>query len=246
MEFFLSSDIHHGDELFSVQSRGKQCAFMSLSAILTAQNIPLIDWSKTTFNNVLLQGDTMHSKALDHGLIVLDPRIEFLSIDNLPTVVSIPCGKNMFSYEICRSVTSPIHANTATSPVMPTNSDLHVVVQSADTLKDIDQLVEVQNIDIDLPIVVEPVEAQNIIDLPIVVEPVEAQNNIELPIWVEPIEAQNIELPIGVEPIEAQNIEIPIVVEPIEAQNIIEQPIIEIHEAYLHWPQKYPQMICLG
>ena len=59
MEFFLSSDIHQGDELFSVQSRGKECAFMSLSAILTAQNIPLIDWSKTTFNNVLLQGDTI-------------------------------------------------------------------------------------------------------------------------------------------------------------------------------------------
>ncbi len=54
---------------------------MTLSAILTAQNIPLIDWSRTTFNNVLLQGDTMHLKALDHGLIVLDPRIEFLSID---------------------------------------------------------------------------------------------------------------------------------------------------------------------
>ncbi len=33
MEFFLSSDIHQGDELFSVQSRGKQCAFMSLSFI---------------------------------------------------------------------------------------------------------------------------------------------------------------------------------------------------------------------
>ncbi len=99
---------------------GKQCAFMSLSAILTAQNIPLIDWSKTTFNNVLLQEDTMHLKALDHGLIVLDPRIELLSIDNLPTVVSISCGKNMFSYEICRSVTSPIHANAATSPVMAT------------------------------------------------------------------------------------------------------------------------------
>ena len=152
MEFFLSSDIHQGDELFSVQSRGKQCAFMSLSAILTAQNIPLIDWSKTTFNNVLLQGDTMHLKALDHGLIVLDPRIEFLSIDDLPTVVSISCGKNMFSYEICRYVTSPIHANTATSPVMATSSDLPVVVQSVDTLKNIDQLVEVQNIDIDLPI----------------------------------------------------------------------------------------------
>ena len=78
----------------------------------------------------------------------------------------------MFSYEICRSVTLPIHANTATSPVMATSSDLPVVVQSVDILKDIDQLVEAQNIDIDLPI-----EEQNIIDLPIAVEPVEAQNN---------------------------------------------------------------------
>ena len=87
----------------------------------------------------------MHLKALDHGLIVLDPRIEFLSIDDLSTVVnvSISCGKNMFSYEICRSVTLPIHANTATSPVIATSSDLPVVVQSVDTLKDIDQLVEV-------------------------------------------------------------------------------------------------------
>jgi hypothetical protein len=46
MALFLSSYIHQGDYLFSVQSRGKQCTFMSLSALLTAQNIPLIDWSK--------------------------------------------------------------------------------------------------------------------------------------------------------------------------------------------------------
>jgi hypothetical protein len=47
MALFLYSYIHEGDDLFSVQSRGKQCAFMSLSALLSAQNIPLIDWSKT-------------------------------------------------------------------------------------------------------------------------------------------------------------------------------------------------------
>ncbi len=34
--FIHSATIHQGDELFSVeQSRGKQCAFMSLSAVLT-------------------------------------------------------------------------------------------------------------------------------------------------------------------------------------------------------------------
>ena len=36
--FIHSATIQQGDELFSVeQFRGKQCAFMSLSAVLTAQ-----------------------------------------------------------------------------------------------------------------------------------------------------------------------------------------------------------------
>ena len=41
MTLFLSSNIHQSDERFSVHSRGKQCAFMTLSAILTTQNMPL-------------------------------------------------------------------------------------------------------------------------------------------------------------------------------------------------------------
>ncbi len=40
MALFFSADIHQGDEHFSVHSRGKQCAFMNLSALLTARNIP--------------------------------------------------------------------------------------------------------------------------------------------------------------------------------------------------------------
>jgi hypothetical protein len=35
---FLSGNIHQVDELFSVHSGGKRCAFMSLSALLTARN----------------------------------------------------------------------------------------------------------------------------------------------------------------------------------------------------------------
>ncbi len=37
---FPSVDIHQGGERFSVHSKGKQCAFMSLFALLTARNIP--------------------------------------------------------------------------------------------------------------------------------------------------------------------------------------------------------------
>ena len=89
MALFLSSYIHQGDDIFSVQSRCKQCAFMSLSALLTAQNIPLIDWSKTTFSNVLLQGDKIYLQALNDGFVVLEPGVEFLSVDNLPKLVSV-------------------------------------------------------------------------------------------------------------------------------------------------------------
>ena len=89
MSLFLSANIHQGDELFSVHSRGKQCAFMGLSALLTARNIPLSTWSFTTFNNVLIQGDKMYLRALNNGLLDLDPGVEFLSIANLPTIVTV-------------------------------------------------------------------------------------------------------------------------------------------------------------
>ncbi len=57
MDLFLSADIHQGDEGFGVHSRGKQCAFMSLSALLTARNISLNSWWRITFKNALSQGD---------------------------------------------------------------------------------------------------------------------------------------------------------------------------------------------
>ena len=59
MALFLCATMHQGDERFSVQTRGKQCAFMSLEAVITAQKNTLIDWSTTMFHNVLSQGDQM-------------------------------------------------------------------------------------------------------------------------------------------------------------------------------------------
>ncbi len=52
-------------------------------------------------------------KALENGLIVLNPGVEFLSIDNLPTVVSILCSKNELSYDMCKAKEI---ANTNTVP----------------------------------------------------------------------------------------------------------------------------------
>ena len=215
LALFLSTNIHQGDNLFSVQSRGKQCAFMSLSAVLTAQNIPLIE----TLDNVLLQGDKMYLHALDNGFFDLESGVELLSADNLPNVVSISSCTSMFSlicYEVCGSMidTSNINVPVTTAVLEP------IEAQNQNDLPNVVEPFEAQN-NIQLPIVVEPIEAQNKYDLPIVVEPIKAQNKYDLPIVVEPGEAQNKNyLPIVVEPIEAQNnIQLPIVIEPIEAQN---------------------------
>ena len=41
MALFLCANIHQGDELFSVHSGGKQCAFMSLRRFLQREIIPI-------------------------------------------------------------------------------------------------------------------------------------------------------------------------------------------------------------
>jgi hypothetical protein len=219
---------------------------MSLSALLTAQNIPLIDWSKTTLNNVLIQGDKMHLQSLDNGFVVLEPGVEFMSVDNLTKVVSVSSCTNMFSYEICDSVIDTrinvpavMHAKTTTTLVNPFDAQNNDTIKPIEA-KTIDLSIEAETID--LPIVIEPIEAKTI-DLPIVVEPIEAKTidqpieatTIDLPIVVEPIEAKTIDLSIVVEPIEAKTIDLPIeaknidlsfVVEPIEAQNNTRIPIV--------------------
>jgi hypothetical protein len=44
----------------------------------------------------------MYLQALDNGFVVLEPGVEFISVDNLPKVVSVSCCTNMFSCEICQ------------------------------------------------------------------------------------------------------------------------------------------------
>ena len=87
MSLFVSANTHQGGECFSIESRGKQCAFMSLAVILTAENTPLLKWSQSTLNSILLQGDNMYIKALNSGLIDSGPGVELLSINNLPKFV---------------------------------------------------------------------------------------------------------------------------------------------------------------
>ena len=169
MQIYLSSHIHQGDESFDIQTRGiKQCAFNCLLGLLTAHKKPLVEWSPTTLNCILLQGDKLYLKAVNNGLINLAPGVEFLSVEDLPKVVSISCFEHQFSFDICCQSEQRIHT-------------------IATEIQSIDLPIEAQNIDL-------PVEAQNI-DLPVEVQsidlPVEAQNtNL-------PVGAQNTNLPVG-------------------------------------------------
>ena len=47
MSLLACGSIHQGHERFKGQSREKQCSSMSLSALLNAQNIPVIEWNTT-------------------------------------------------------------------------------------------------------------------------------------------------------------------------------------------------------
>ncbi len=201
MALFLSADFHQGNEIFNVHSRGKQCAFMALSALLTARNIPLSSWSKVTFNNVLIQGDKLYLQALNTGFIVLDQGTDFLSVEHLPKAISVSslCTNmsNDFSYEICQPMISLPHSSVQENIVTSPNGDLPTVVEPFGVQNNITKVAsEAENINTDPPIVVQLIDAQNInTDSPIVVKPIEAQNiNTDSPIVVKPIEAQNINI----------------------------------------------------
>ncbi len=116
--------------------------------------------SKMTVDNILIQGDQMYLNALSSGFVVLDPHLEFMSVNDLPKVVRVSCVRNMFSYQICQTMQA-----TKISPTMVTNSN----AQNTSDLP-----VVVGQLTSDLPVVV----AQNTSDLPVVV----AQNTSDLPV----------------------------------------------------------------
>ena len=113
MSLLSRGNIHQGHEGFSGQSREKQCSFMSLSSLLTAQTIPVIEWNSTTIYNVLVQVDNMYLNLI--------PRKEFLSLSNLPTVVCcrwLEDKSNNSSIETCRSI-SDRHKYIIIYTIMP-------------------------------------------------------------------------------------------------------------------------------
>ena len=105
MSLLSRGSIHQGHERFSGDSRGKQCSFMSLSALLTAQAISVDKLDSTIIDHVLVEGEKMYLNAYNNGLI---PREELLSLNNLPTVASLSIEANISSVEVQNKNNLPV------------------------------------------------------------------------------------------------------------------------------------------
>ena len=84
---FIVGSIHQGNEGFSEISRGWQCSFMSFSAILYAQSLPISQWQTSTVDQILTQGDKMYLDALERQVI---PDAETISLTYLPNKARWP------------------------------------------------------------------------------------------------------------------------------------------------------------
>ena len=57
---FIRGSVHQGDSRFSEMSRGRQCAFMSLSAFLSANYDDISTWTTEIMDRVLTEGDSIY------------------------------------------------------------------------------------------------------------------------------------------------------------------------------------------
>ena len=64
ISLFARGSLHQGHEQFSDEPQGRQCAFMSLSALLCEQLLPIQQWSSERINQILLEGDRLFLNAL--------------------------------------------------------------------------------------------------------------------------------------------------------------------------------------
>ena len=107
---FVAGSIHQGHERFSDISRGRQCSFMSFSALLLAQSLPIE-------HQILTKGNQLYLDALKSRSI---PDTETLSLDYLPNAAC-------WSVETNNSNDLPVEAQTHDSRMcaeMQTNDQL--------------------------------------------------------------------------------------------------------------------------
>jgi len=65
----IRGSIVQGHEAFSEHSRGRQCAFMSLSALLFNLSDSVDSWTQTDIDVILFHGDRLYLHALTNEMV---------------------------------------------------------------------------------------------------------------------------------------------------------------------------------
>ena len=81
----IRGSIHQSNEAFSEHSRGRQCAFMSLAALLFNRSNSVDLGTQTNIDDILCIGDRMSLHALTNKMV---PDANILSIEELPEVAT--------------------------------------------------------------------------------------------------------------------------------------------------------------
>ena len=81
----IRGSLHQGHEAFSKHSRDRQCAFMSLSALLFHPSYSVNAWTQTNIDDILFHGDRMYLHSLTNELV---RGTNSLSVNELPKVAT--------------------------------------------------------------------------------------------------------------------------------------------------------------
>lgn len=79
---------HQGDQLFSAESRGRQCTAMATTAALYATEKPVAEWTKMDLDLILLSGDVLYTEVIqerpgnEHGYLLISDIPEQVTVFN--------------------------------------------------------------------------------------------------------------------------------------------------------------------
>ena len=85
----IQGSIHQGHEAFSEHSRGRQCAFMSLAALLFNRSNSVDLWTQTNNDDSLCHGDHMYLHALTNKMV---PDTNTLSVALIAVTTQSNCS----------------------------------------------------------------------------------------------------------------------------------------------------------
>ena len=85
----FQGSVHQGDPCFNPLSRGRQCALMTLAALLYSETFSVQRWTLDLIDQILFLGDQLFVQALLAGQIPDEPTLQFKDI---PTIIRCPRG----------------------------------------------------------------------------------------------------------------------------------------------------------